>query len=187
MGSTMDEDYDAPGKIDPTASTLGAVEAKGKELLALTRQISDDEALIAARKARKLEIEMFELPDLMKDAKITSITIGNIPIEMESLIQASLPKENREKRRAILDWMLKNGHGGIIRREITVPLPMGDDAARMKILDALEGVADIVNVDETVNPQSYLAMCRKLVKGDKPVPLEQLNIFVAQRAKIKDK
>lgn len=181
------EDFDDAGHVEKKVDLLPQVEAKGAELVSITRLIADAEADLADFKARKAELEFHELPDLMKDANITSVTVGNIPIELENIVQASLPKEDRLHRARILDWVIRHGHGGIIRREVIVPLPMGDDAAKMKVLAALENVIDTASVEETIHAQSYTALCRRLIKGDQPVSLELLNIFVAQRAKIKEK
>jgi len=184
----MTEDDDDIDFLRPSGdlSLLGQIETKARELIAIARTITDLTLQLETAKVRKREIEENELPTVMTDARISDITVDNIEIEKKQLISAELPKTDPQKRTKIFDWLLAHGHGGVIQRELITHLPKGDDVALHKLLDASKGISGITqDVVETIHYQTYLALCRQLMREDKPVPTDLLNIFSRPVAKIK--
>lgn len=180
-------DYDAP-ITEPRESLLDQFEAKGKELISVNRQIDDLEVQLKALQARKAEIEYRELPQIMVDARLSgTVTVDNIPIELYDEFGAEIPKTLPERRKAIFDWLVQHGHGGVIQRELAVHLPKGDDAAAHKVMDAIKETDTQTSYEmvENVHWATYKALCKKLMKGRDPVPMELLGIFTRKVAKVK--
>ena len=141
-----------------TKNGLDAIKKTAKDLVALENRIADIEAELILLKKDREEIRIRTLPQLMLELGIDSVRADNHTVEIEPLTTASLPKE-RAQREAVIDWLVANGHGGIVKRELKVDLPKGDDVTADVVRDAVQEAAPELPVDVsyTVHHSSYTA------------------------------
>lgn len=141
------------------------------------------EVKLSEAKARVLEIETRELPDAMRACGMTSfsLTTGQT-IKVEPMVRGSIRKANLEE--ALL-WLRNHGHGGLIKREISVALSKGNEQLGKEIVAQLNALGVEVDVADTVNPQTLGKWAREMLEDGQPFPRDLLGIFVGSRATVK--
>ena len=154
-------------ELDPFGfEKFNALQA-GMKFFAIDDEISDLQKQLENLQDQYNALRRHILPARMEDETRSEITIGNRRIELERSVEASLPKEDLAKRRQILDLLLKLGHGGVIKRELTLELPKGDRVAEHKAIDALrEALPELTpEVDENIHTSTYKALVKRLLEA----------------------
>jgi hypothetical protein len=101
------------------------------------------------------------------------------------MVQASLPKDPEQREKAVA-WMVDNGHGGIVKREMKIDLPKGDAITEEVVRDAVRDAAPDVPVATTYNVHhsSYSALIRQLVREGAPIPTDLLGVYVGSIVRV---
>lgn len=176
---------DQQGSASP--ASLDSVKALGAQLVQVELDLTAAEATVTRLKQLREEIRIRQLPAQMFELGIDSLGVGNRVLEREPLIQASLPKDP-EPRAAAINWLVDHQHGGVIKREVVVALPKGDAATEHKVLAAIRAAAPGIEaaVGYDIHYQTYLALCKRLVKSGAVIPLKALGIFVGSIVRIQE-
>ena len=172
---------------EPTdESLLARIRGSAARLLEVEREISDAKASLKPLEDEQKTLSRETLPQLMTEAGIPSIEVGNALVARDKRVEAGLPKEDLDKRREALNWMVDHGEGGIINRTLTVSLPKGDAILAEKLVAAINAVDPKLcpMIDETVHAMSYKGMANRLVKEGADYPAETLQIFIIEVAKV---
>ena len=87
-------------------------------------------------------------------------------------------------RPAAVEWLMANGHGGLIKNEVTVKFGKDeDDRARATVQSLLQqGLSP--NVKQGVHPQTLNAFVKEQLTGGMDLPADIFGIYVGSRAKI---
>jgi hypothetical protein len=120
----------------------------------------------------------------MNNIDTPSIGVGNHKVVTEPWIKATLPVDPT-KRKAAINFLIDNGHGGVVNYALEVDFPKGDAVLEQRILDAITAVDAKLrpHVTPSIHHSTYSAICRKLIQtSGKPVPKEILGIYVATKA-----
>jgi hypothetical protein len=179
--------------------SLSTVSRLATRQLELTRQVQE-----ATEKLERLQSELKmvserDLPIAMLEAGFKKFVMDNgASISIEKYYGASISVDNRPRA---FQWLIDNGHAGILKTEVTVPFGKGQDAR-----DEAKDLADKLKVEgydasheESVHPQTLKAWVREqLENGARPEALGPvsegsnsqiipafINIFEGDRAKIK--
>ena len=140
---------------------------------------------LAALKKEREEVRVHTLPGIMFELGIDSVSIDNHHCTLEPLVQASLPKDPESRQRAV-DWLVDNGHGGIVKRELKVDLPKGDAATEEVVRDAVREASPglVVSTNYNVHHSSYSALARQLVREGSAIPTDLLGVFVGSIVRV---
>jgi hypothetical protein len=171
--------------VAPTSKDLEAIKFYAKELVRLENEIEESEARVAQLKKEREEIRRLTLPQLMIELGVDAIVANNHECKLEPLVTASLPKDV-EQRAAAISWLVDNGHGGIVKRELKVDLPKGDDVTEEVVKDAVRNAAPslLVDVGYGIHHSSYLALAKQLVRDGEPFPADVLGVYVGQIVRV---
>lgn len=169
----------------PDEADLKSVKRLAARLVQIEDEIIDCEARISALKKEREEVRVKTLPGIMFELGIDSVTIDNHRCTLEPLVQATLPKDPEQREKAVA-WMVDNGHGGIVKREMKVDLPKGDAVTEEIVRDAVRGAAPGIPVATTYNVHhsSYSALIRQLVREGAPIPTEMLGVYVGSIVRV---
>jgi hypothetical protein len=122
---------------------------------------------------------------LLQELGISSITLadGNRIVIDEELKPPSMAATSKY-REVVIEWLKKDGHGGVIKNELTVNIPKGQDAlADIVEKSAVEQGLQVKRF-ETVNAQTLGALLRELLEAGADVPLEQIGAFMFRKAEV---
>lgn len=180
------EEAAASNEPPPTAD-LEQVMAKAKRLIEIETELEElSEKEKKLKKEREL-VRIKQLPDMMFSLNMTSVGIGNRTVKIEPMIQANLPKDPTKKIVA-LNTLVDMKEGGVISRNIALHLPKGDAVVAEKTMDflKLQFPSLLPELQDYVHPQTYLALCKRLIKSGVEVDKDKLGIYVGQIARVEE-
>lgn len=143
-----------------------------------------EETLKKAQKARD-HLSQVQIPEVMEEAGLKKIeTPSGITLEVISKIRGSL---NAQSKNEAMNWLVENGHGGIVKHELVIALGKGDEEGAEELLSELETQGRQVKDSRSVHTSTLGSwMKEQLKEGEKP-PSELFNIFEQRQTKIKKK
>ncbi len=144
------------------------------------------DAELKSIKERRRILEQEHIPNLLQQHGLSELRLADgRKVIISTDIRARIPA-GAEAKRTVLDWISKNGGGGIIHDEVTLEDPSG------KLIEALVERGESFTRLDKVNTNSLQALLRELLglkKGFEPkisatdVP-EEAGLFVFNKTKI---
>jgi len=170
---------------DTNPADLKDVKRLAARLIKIDDEIEQCENYIARAKKEREDIRVRILPNVMFELGIDSVTIDNHHCKLEPMVQATLPKEP-EARLDAVNWLVANGHGGVVKRELKVDLPKGDGYTEFAVKEAVQEAAPGLNVSTyyNVHHSTYSALIRQLVREGAPIPTDVLGVFIGQIVRV---
>jgi hypothetical protein len=175
---------------------VGGEHAEGlfKDLRQLVLDLKKaDDAVLAAeealRRARHASAELRErrIPALMERMGMEQCAYGDIEVELEAKVHASLPSADKDpdRRAAALTWFVEHGCARLIKNEFSVPLGAGENDEATYLTDLLKQAGLDFERKVTIHPQTLLAWVRERLRDGGDLPTELLGIHEQRLAKIK--
>lgn len=167
---------------------LNNLKRLAKDLVLIDMRIAEAEEELKRMKTDRERLRRFRIPELMTELGIDSVTADNHTCELVTDVTATLPKEP-DRKDAAINWLVNHGHGGIVKRTVTVELPKGDAMAEAILLDAIHEATPslLPEVAYNAHHSSYAALMRNLVKKGELIPTETLNVNIERLAKVVEK
>ena len=153
---------------------------KVQELKELEDEIANAEASVKKLKEKAKVLSSFEIPEMMKDMNITKLKLKDgEQIEVSNFYSASIVDQD-----AAFNWLRNNGHGDIIKNDVTVTFGMGEDnkAAEYAVLAKGQGYEPVQKIG--VHPQTLKAMVRERLEANQDVPSDLFKPFEGNQTKI---
>ena len=153
---------------------------KVQELKKLEDEIANAEASVKKLKEKAKILSSFEIPEMMKDMNITKLKLKDgEQIEVSNFYSASIVDQD-----AAFNWLRNNGHGDIIKNDVTVTFGMGEDnkAAEYAVLAKERGYEPFQKVG--VHPQTLKGLVRECHESGIELP-DCFKTYVGNRTNIK--
>lgn len=175
-----------PASSGPTATVLKLARTQ----LKLEQEVATLETKLKEAKAQLRRVAEEELPEAMGAADVTALTLGNgWRLELDSELYASIPKAQTE---AAFAWLRTHGHGALIKRELTLQLPRGQEEVGDLLLEQItqlltkKKLGHEVSVEDhpAVHPQTLKAFVREQMAEGSDLPLETFGVFQRRVAKL---
>ena len=166
-----------------TDNEYSKISATAHRLLHQDRLVESLEADLKAAKELARTIREQELPEAMQSANLMEIKLTDgSKISIEQFYKGHISEANRDKTH---DWLMANGHGGIIKHEITVKFGKDEDEKATNTLERLKQQGLAPEVKQGVHSQTLNAFVKEQLTGGKDIPADLFGIYVGSRAKIK--
>lgn len=191
-----DAKHEADLATETGSDKLDTLKAHARRQIELEDEIAAMQTQIEARGKELNELRTKTLPLAFGALQLTSITVGNTTVRVETGVDARMPNAEKEpdRRKAAMQWLIDNKHQGVIKVELSMAFAKGDwetakavadllkDGARLsKALgrtkaNAVDGMPAILT--ENVHAQTYKALMKTiLMTENKIVPEETLGVF----------
>jgi hypothetical protein len=193
---TSSSDYSALIREDAPRATSDELE-EIRDLARSARLAQDRVAELELElKATEREVARIlrrDLPERMGKLGLTQISVaplGNQPgfsVKAKLFYSASIGSTwEPQRRREAFDWLDANGHGSLIKTEVsaTFPRESRDEAVRVAKFLELEGVDPVVR--ESVHSGTLTAWLKEMVRGGSTPPLEVIGGYVERRCVIEE-
>jgi len=168
--STTDNEY---AKISATAQKL----LKQDKVI---EKLKED--LKAAEEMARVIREQ-ELPEAMQSANLMEIRLTDgSKISIDQFYKGHISDKNREKAH---NWLVSNGHGGIIKHEIIVKFGKNEKEKAANTIERLKQQGLAPEVKQGVHSQTLNAFVKEQLTGGSDIPADLFGIYVGSRAKIK--
>lgn len=162
-------------------ATLNSLSKAVLELPGLERAVAEaEEALKRAQDALADRAEKL-IPELMEKLDLTVYPLrdGGKVIIKES-VRASIPKPAEAQAFA---WFRREGHGGLIKRELKASFGMGEDDEAAAALAALKEIGVSAEDKQSIHASTLAAWVRERLEEGKTIP-EMVGVFRQRVAKI---
>jgi hypothetical protein len=152
----------------------------------LTEQRKRAEEQLQKLKASEEQLLNRDIPDLLARMHLSECTTASgIRVKVKREIRASLPGHDRvEARMGAFRWLVDNGHGGVIKNQVSVALDRGEDVRADELVVELRAKGFEVEAKKDVHPSTLSALVREVMADGKIVPRENINVFDQQIAKL---
>lgn len=85
------------------------------------KRVARAEEILKDAKQKEERIREVEIPELMRANRLSSLDLDNgVSVSIEELVEVNVPKEDKEKRKAALSWLSKNGAGDLIKDTLII-------------------------------------------------------------------
>jgi len=187
-----DLDFEKDGAFEDEAVPLESASSDGmKRLSDLVKQqilVEDELEELAEEQEEKSKdlarIRTDLIPSLMKELGFSRVTSDDgYRVEIKSVIQASLPKDEEKKSRA-LQWLRDAGCGDVIKNEVTASFGRGEDDQAERLLVLMKDIGIESQRKISVHPQTLSALVRQMREEGRAVDSENLTLYEGEVAKI---
>lgn len=149
--------------------------------LSLQQQVADLEEQMKAAKEELRVVQEHDLPDAMAEAGISEVKLADgSRVKTEPFVNASITKAKADKAHA---WLVENGHGDLIKREVIAKFGRGDDKFEKARLALLEhGI--VAETKEAVHHMTLKGFAREQIEQGKDLPVDLFNLYSGFKATI---
>ena len=167
---------------DISTEELSSISQVAQKVIDIQQEISLIEAELKAKKEELRNVSEQQLPELMQGLNLVEFTTASgFKISVENFYNAYISEANKEKA---FNWLHENGHGGLIKNEISLLFGKGQDEEANALVQSLEQRGLSPNVKQGVHPQTLKAFVKEQLTQGRDIPAEPFGIYVGSRAKI---
>ena len=149
----------------------------------LEREVEDLENRLKEKQEALKQVQEKDLPEALAECGLSEIKlVDGSKVTVKPYYQANPPKEKYDEA---MNWLRDNGHGDLIKNDVTVSFGKGEDdrAVDFKRFLTDNGTS---YVDKTgVHPMTFKAFVREQVETGQNLPFDLLGIYIGQKATIK--
>ncbi len=133
------------------------------------------------RKVRQLAEE--QLPEAMAELNLSNISLADgSSITVDKYYSASIPKD---KQGEAFDWLVENGHGDLIKNQVSVSFVRGEEDKAQQFAEELSDNNFAVNTRKWVEPMTLKGWCKGQTEKGVNIPSDLFGLYIGNRAKIK--
>ena len=171
-------------KIDLEMST--DITDSCKKLLETQKKIEATEEELKKLKDVETTLSEQTIPNLMQKAGVELIKLeGGVSVEVKPFYSARIPASKSEEA---FQWLRDNGHGDLIKNQVSLEFGMKQDNEAKSIVEELKSKGLPVKQKTTVHPSSLRGFVREQIQDlGKDVPADLFGTYVANKTKITTK
>ena len=156
------------------------------KLLETQKQIESAEEELKKLKDVETTLSEQTIPNLMQQAGISMLKLADgSSVEVKPFYSARIPASKSEEA---FEWLRENGHGDLIKNQVSLEFGMKQDNEAKSIVEELKSKGLPVKQKTTVHPSSLRGFVREQIQDlGKDVPAELFGTYVANKTKITTK
>ena len=180
----MDLEAESIVKID-VGMSLDITDSCNK-LLETQKKIEATEEELKKLKDVETTLSEQTIPNLMQKAGVELIKLeGGVSVEVKPFYSARIPASKSEEA---FQWLRDNGHGDLIKNQVSLEFGMKQDNEAKSIVEELKSKGLPVKQKTTVHPSSLRGFVREQIQDlGKDVPADLFGTYVANKTKITTK
>ena len=175
----MESDVKTPNIGDNSLKEMANLCAEQAALEDEMKQL-EEQLKAKAKAARKLSQEI--IPAKMSELGLESLTLKDgSSVKVKQLVQASIPVKYREE---VFEWLRDNGHGDLIKNQVSATFGKGEDDSASNFIDKIEELGYQPNQKVWVEPMTLKAFVREQIARGSELPMDKFGVFVGAETKI---
>jgi len=140
------------------------------------------------KKLKEVETTLSEqtIPNLMQQAGISMLKLADgSSVEVKPFYSARIPASKSDEA---FNWLRENGHGDLIKNQVSLEFGMKQDNEAKSIVEELKAKGLPVKQKTSVHPSRLRGFVREQIQDlGKDVPAELFGTYVANKTKITTK
>lgn len=168
----------------PNSDAFGKLHELLQQLQEAENAVDEAELTLKLAKQRKQHLEQEAIPEQMDNMGMEEFTTKDgLFVKVVNKIKASIG--NRKK--PAFEWLISNGHGGIIKRNIIVPfgIDQADEAMQLQT-ELLENFPD-AKQDMKVEAASLTRFVKEMLEAGVDIPQDVFGVHSFKIAQTKQK
>tara|TARA_R100001594_G_C3980292_1_gene249901 strand:- start:47 stop:592 length:546 start_codon:yes stop_codon:yes gene_type:complete len=180
----MDLEAESIVKIDVAMSS--DITNSCNKLLETQKKIEATEEELKKLKDVETTLSEQTIPNLMQKAGVELIKLeGGVSVEVKPFFSARIPASKSEEA---FQWLRDNGHGDLIKNQVSLEFGMKQDNEAKSIIEELKSKGLPVKQKTTVHPSSLRGFVREQIQDlGRDVPADLFGTYVANKTKITTK
>jgi len=189
----VDDPFDYGSDADPDQEAVARAFAELDKLTLQAERLTEQRkrAEDQLQKCKQAEEQLLnkDIPELLGKMRLDECTTASgIQVKVKREIKASLPGHDRvEARMGALRWLIDQGHGGVIKNQVSIALDRGEDTRADALVVELRGKGFDVESKKDVHASTLGALVRELLADGKVIPSGTFNLFDMRLAKLSRK
>jgi hypothetical protein len=156
-----------------------------KELLDLQTEIATLEEQVKKKKEAETFLSEQTIPNLMQSCGLAMIKLEDgSSVEVRPFYAAKIPVSRIDEA---FNWLRDNGHGDLIKNNVTLTFGRSEDAIAKQLVDELQLKGHNVKQAEKVEPMTLKAFVKEQIQKGKNVPSDLFGVYIANKTKITTK
>ena len=177
---------DADSKVDASDQGKAGIARLAARQSRLSDEISALEATLKEKKKELQRVEEQDLPEAMDAIGMSEFKLTDgTTISIKTFYNASIPGERKEEAFA---WLDDNGHGGIIKTDVSVSFGRGELEIARSFLEFARGFNE-ASIDpelaQGVHWQTLRSFVKEQIEGGSALPLDLFGVYVGRKAHLK--
>jgi len=174
---------DSVGAEDNTDDVLGRITVAAEEMKDLDKAIAEAELNLKKLAGRRNEIATERLPELMDSVGLTEVkTRSGLPVKIVNVLHTSIAKARKP---LAIAWLDKNGHGGMVRRNVVIDFDKTQEEEVEKLLRLIGKGWPNNRVELDVNGATVKAFVKARLEAGEEIPLDVFGVHQQREAQIK--
>lgn len=154
-------------------------------LLELQKQITRCEENIKNLRSEERLLSENEIPNLMQQAGISSLKlIDGSSVSFKPEYYAKIPVSKIDEA---FNWLSSNGHGDLIKNEVSLKFGRSEDNVANSIVEDLKSKGHNVSQKKKVEPMSLKAFVKDEIQKGNNLPMDLFGVYVSNKTTIKTK
>ena len=164
---------------------LASISGLAQQLLVVQKDIEEKKLELKELENQFRQISESSLPEALQSANLSEIVLSDgTKLSVSPFYKGHISEKNRP---AALDWLMQNGHGGLIKNEISLKFGRDEDERAQDTIASLQQRGLSPSVKQGVHAQTLNAFVKERLTNGKDLPSEIFGIYVGSRAKIERK
>lgn len=187
-GAAEDYGEDVDKRKANTEHAFALLAQLSAEELELAGRVADAEDAVKLAKEAYRDVTERRLPEAMADLGLSEVALADgSRVSVKRAIRASVPaaKDDPTRRARALEWLVANGHGGVVKNLVEVDLPRGSETAAANLAAELLGRGLAASHERDVHAGTLSKLVRELLEEGRSVDTTLINVFDQRVASIK--
>ena len=167
---------------------------EGSDLLLVLEKLADETVLIGQqierleeekkeREQRLNQIKSVDIPEIMDEAGIKSIHIGDRTYNIATFVSGSWPKDPIKAQKA-RELLAEYGAEGLMKSNVTANFPKSMMSSAMKVAKAAKDMGGSAKVSQSVHHQTLKSFAKERMASGDPIDLEGLGLYAGRIVRI---
>ena len=161
-----------------------------KSLQIVEGKIEEAKELLKSLEETRDDLSSNKIPNKLMELGVSELKLSDgTKVSTDKKYLASISKD-KEKSNAAFDWLIKNGHSAIIKKQIVIPYTYVDDNGSIskELQDAIDSLKNsgITYLDEgNIHWATLRAFVKEQIENGVDIPKDLFNIFIQNVTKLK--
>lgn len=179
----MTDPYAEFASSAPSPEALDNLSKAASQLEVIETRLEQLEQELSKAKEMARNLTHTVIPSLMDDVGMSSFELTNgRKITIQEAVTCSVPVANRT---AAWNWLEEQGHGGLVKRNVTVAFSCDQEEEAAALASELNDQFSSVKMDKKVEPSTLKAFVRRELKEGTNFPMQMFGAQQFRFAKIK--
>jgi hypothetical protein len=176
------DNYDGFTDKEVSSKDLADLANLAAQLADAEKAVADLQAQLENAQRRVTDLTERQIPELMDSLGLKRFTTSSgFEIDIKRTVRASIPVAFRQ---AAYDWLEQNGHGALIKRQISVAFDREQLDAAKQLESELSGEFENIKVDSKVESSTLRAWISEQLEAGNAIPLELFGAWEQRTARI---